>query len=544
MVEVRESGSGRDDPLPLPQFIVQFLKDRGIRIDPEPGKRRDDVIKGTNTLGKSITTLVSARTLQAIRNAYKAFLQQTYVAPVMLQRDWQQFIFPFFIHLAAQLYQLHREEDAQTFVNMFRADQPRDCSEMIDQLLRDKERFVAPRFDIQINQFALEALMRQIEKGKQALLSFIINTQINIRVEAYHHKLLNVNVADATRDAGQILPPVDCQQKPLSVKFHPDHPEKLPSIEQTGDNKVLLTQCLPDVAHIVLYNHNNRISDARISPCARLLGLAQDSNIVIGSLDSSTGLPTPKSSSAIAPIASHAGRALSLSFSSDCRYVVSGGMDNQVRVAHLEAFRPLAHFKLHIEPVLSVAVDRRSEFFLGGSQDRIVSMWSLRVPTCVRAFVGHTLPVCNVAFSQDSTRVISCSSDLTLKVWDVGMGKPIAHFCCGESMPVTLGVHPRNGYIACGCVDGSVVLWKGEEGELVWASRPYASRITDVAFSGDGSLLYGATLDGQFCAWNVASGASDCVMHGESNGSTIDSITVTERNLVCTTGRSLRGIVI
>lgn len=98
----------------------------------------------------------------------------------MLQRDWQQFIFPFFIHLAAQLYQLHREEDAQTFVNMFRADQPRDCSEMIDQLLRDKERFVAPRFDIQINQFALEALMRQIEKGKQALLSFIINTQINI----------------------------------------------------------------------------------------------------------------------------------------------------------------------------------------------------------------------------------------------------------------------------------------------------------------------------------------------------------------------------
>lgn len=73
-MEVRESGSGRDDPLPLPQFIVQFLKDRGIRIDPEPGKRRDDVIKGTNTLGKSITTLVSARTLQAIRNAYKAFL--------------------------------------------------------------------------------------------------------------------------------------------------------------------------------------------------------------------------------------------------------------------------------------------------------------------------------------------------------------------------------------------------------------------------------------------------------------------------------------
>jgi WD40 repeat protein len=124
------------------------------------------------------------------------------------------------------------------------------------------------------------------------------------------------------------------------------------------------------------------------------------------------------------------------------------------------------------------------------------------------------------------------------------MGKPIAHFCCGESMPVALAVHPQNGYIACGCVDGSVVLWNAEGGQLVWTSRPYASRITDVAFSGDGSLLYGATLDGQFCAWNVASGASDLVMHGETNGSTIDSITVTERNLVCTTGRSLRGIVI
>jgi hypothetical protein len=46
--------------------------------------------------------------------------------------------------------------------------------------------------------------------------------------------------------------------------------------------------------------------------------------------------------------------------------------------------------------------------------------------------------------------------------------------------------------------------------------------MTDVAFSGAGSLLSAATLDGQFGVWNVAGGASDRIMHGESNGSTID----------------------
>jgi hypothetical protein len=72
--------------------------------------------------------------------------------------------------------------------------------------------------------------------------------------------------------------------------------------------------------------------------------------------------------------------------------------------------------------------------------------------------------------------------------------------------------------------------------------------VTSVEFSGDGALLYAGSIEGHFCAWNVMRGgltdAPDLVMKGMSNASTIDSIVVTDKNLVCTTGRSLRGLTV
>jgi hypothetical protein len=80
---------------------------------------------------------------------------------------------------------------------------------------------------------------------------------------------------------------------------------------------------------------------------------------------------------------------------------------------------------------------------------------------------------------------------------------------------------------------------------MIWQTRVFESRVTDVKFSGDGSLLYGSSLEGHFCAWHLGKTESpDLVMRGMSNASTIDSIVVTDRNLVCTTGRSLRGIAV
>jgi WD40 repeat protein len=326
--------------------------------------------------------------------------------------------------------------------------------------------------------------------------------------------------------------------------FHPHDPERIPSVEREEGNRTLLTQTLPDVAHFVIYNHGNRISDARVSPCARLLALARDSSVV-SCLDNAAGVPDGVALKGTSTIAWHSRPVLTTAFSADSRLIVSGGLDADIQVSHTEAFRQFAHFRFHIEPILSVAIDPRGEYFLAGAQDRMASMWSLRSPTCLRCFCGHTLPVARVAFSSDSSRIVTYSGDLSVRVWDIGTGAQMARFGCGSTSPMALAVSRKNKYIACGCTDGTVVLWGMPEGKIIWQSRICESVVTGLEFSEDGTLLYASTLDAHFTAWNLVNAEQpDVVMRAVASASTIDSIVVTNQNLVCTTGRSIRGLFI
>ncbi|OHS96690.1 hypothetical protein TRFO_09855 [Tritrichomonas foetus] len=572
----------------LPPFVEKFLEHFNVKYEPDPNKSQNIQLKPQNNLEKSIETLNQARTYSKIENAYKKFIDTAFTVPVMLQHDYQQFIFPFFVHLAFQLYQLDKAVDAEKFINKFRGIQPQQCQETIDRLILEKKNFKAPDFNIQMNQFALDDLMLNIEQWKAVLLSFIINTHINITVAPYSHDLLFIDMdqtATATKNPDftnnnnnfgfnnnlnnmfndgfnsgfndgfsnigfgennnnnkeeiAVMDPIseiDYMPPQFSVLFHPEALEKQPSIKQT-EKGVYLTQALPDVAHIIAYNHNNRISDLKVSPCARLLAMAQDSSVVISSLDSTTGVNNANSSTLI----NHAGKVLTVDYSKDSQYIVSGGMDCQIKVAHLEAFRPLAKYKNHIEPILNVAWDYRSAYFAGASQDRTVSMWSLRSPTLLRLFLGHTLPVTNVVFSRDNSSILTCSNDLTLRIWDVGSAKEKIKFHCGRSIPLSIDVHPNNTLVACGCENGTVMLWDSAAGKRLWAQNPFETRITDVKFTSDGSLLIGSAIDGSLCAFNLKNENGEVVMNTKAYASTIDSITITKQNLVCTTGRSLRG---
>lgn len=619
---------GNKEAQTLPPFVKKFLEKHKIQVQPVPNWDPSKTFTSQIPLEKSIETLIQARTYYKISCAYIQFLSTTFDSPAMIQQDYQQFIYPFFVHLALQLFKLGKNEEAMHFIQQFRGIQPPQCLPLIHQLEKEQGQFKPPHFNIQMNKYASEDLMLNIERWKQVLLSGIITTNINITEAPYSHPLLFIDsdenelsaplsalsteqsiadqeenqeteqinsnaeednednlefsdkvlknnlvstssylssatnplisnsevnedfsfAKDAKRLSQPILSPIpeDNYMPPtLSVTFHPEMLHKQPSIDQYPDGRIYLTQALPDIAHIVEYNHNNRINDMRVSRCARIHAMAQDSSVVVSSLDSSTGFNDSNSS----VLTNHAGKVLTVAFSDDTRYIVSGGMDCQVKVAHVEAFRPYAHFRNHIEPILSVAWDPRpsSPFFASASLDRTTSMWSLSSPTILRLFIGHTLPVTNIVFSKDGSSLLSASSDSTLRIWDIGTGKMISKFQCGRSIPLTIDVHPNNQFVACGCEDGRVILWDASttpnDAHGLWCQSAFDSRVTDVKFSEDGSLLLASSIDGEICAFNLKdeNKSGTIMMRTNAYASTIDSITVTRYNLVCTTGRSLRG---
>jgi len=71
---------------------------------------------------------------------------------------------------------------------------------------------------------------------------------------------------------------------------------------------------------------------------------------------------------------------------------------------------------------MSVAFSPDGKFVVSGSADKTVGIWDAEAEMLLQLFRGHTDGVTSVAFSPDSKFVVSGSADKTVGIWDVEMG--------------------------------------------------------------------------------------------------------------------------
>ena len=82
----------------------------------------------------------------------------------------------------------------------------------------------------------------------------------------------------------------------------------------------------------------------------------------------------------------------------------------------------------HTEYVTSVAFSPDGTRIVSGSVDNTVRVWDAdRGVQIGSPLEGHTEPVTSVAFSPDGTRIVSGSVDKTVRVWDARMGVRISN---------------------------------------------------------------------------------------------------------------------
>src|SRR5690606_39285003 len=71
-----------------------------------------------------------------------------------------------------------------------------------------------------------------------------------------------------------------------------------------------------------------------------------------------------------------------------------------------------------------------------------------------------------------------------------------------------LPICPRGNLIAAASDDGNVYLWDSTTGQRVATLRGHTSYVTDVAFSGDGTMLASSSEDDTVRVWKVPAGGS------------------------------------
>jgi len=100
--------------------------------------------------------------------------------------------------------------------------------------------------------------------------------------------------------------------------------------------------------------------------------------------------------------------------------LISGSLDNTIKMWDIETGKTVRTFFGHIEGVWAVASDKLR--LVSGSHDRTIKVWSREEGKCTATLVGHQAAVSCLALGED--KIVSGSDDNDIKIWSFSAENP------------------------------------------------------------------------------------------------------------------------
>lgn len=296
----------------------------------------------------------------------------------------------------------------------------------------------------------------------------------------------------------------------------------------------------PPILQIDPGGHKALIRDVAFTPDGRYLVSASNDK-VIRVWDIETGETVRMFRGQIG--AGHEGKIYAMALSPDGQWLAVGGWmkipgeeGHQIRLYNFASGQLVALLKGHTNVVLSLAFSPDSRFLVsgqGGSYNQIAILWDLAskvsalggakatVLDAKHTLTGHTDHIYAVAFTPDSQRVVTGSDDHTLRLWQVADGKRLATLTGHTDKVYSVAISPQDGTIASGSVDYTIRLWEGQTGRLIKTLANQDANVSSLSFSPDGRYLIsgvGGKGSNTHChVWSIPDGQEIVTYRGHDN---------------------------
>ncbi|KAJ7444977.1 WD40-repeat-containing domain protein [Mycena galericulata] len=189
----------------------------------------------------------------------------------------------------------------------------------------------------------------------------------------------------------------------------------------------------------------------------------------------------------------------------DCT-VVCGFKDGMVQIWNTESRLALTPLLVgHQGLVESVTFSHNQQMIVSGSMDNTVRLWS-RTGTQQGTFLGHTRPVTCVSFSPDDTKIGSTSMDGTMRIWDTLTGSMLLNCTHADGAVFTFAFSHNGERIATGTQRSGIRIWDSERGkEIMVPFTLHRGPIVALAFAPDDKTIVSSSADLYVRIWSLAS---------------------------------------
>ncbi|KAF6298269.1 cilia and flagella associated protein 52 [Rhinolophus ferrumequinum] len=188
---------------------------------------------------------------------------------------------------------------------------------------------------------------------------------------------------------------------------------------------------------------------------------------------------------------------------SDCKRVISGGGEGEVRVWQIgcQTQKLEEALKEHKSSVSCIRVKKNNEECVTASTDGTCIIWDLVHLRRNQMILANNLFQC-VCYHPDEFQLITCGTDRKIAYWEVFDGSVIRELEASLSGSINgMDITQEGVYFVTGGDDHLVKVWDYNEGEVTHVGIGHSGNITGIRISPGNQYIISVSTDGAILRW-------------------------------------------
>ncbi|XP_070684474.1 cilia- and flagella-associated protein 52 [Pempheris klunzingeri] len=187
----------------------------------------------------------------------------------------------------------------------------------------------------------------------------------------------------------------------------------------------------------------------------------------------------------------------------DCKRIVSGGEEGQVRVWELQprGHRLLETMKEHKATVTCIKIKRDDKECVTASSDGACIIWDIVRFVSLQMVIANTL-FRTVCYHPEEYQIITSGTDRKVTYWEVYDGSAIRELEGSQSGAINgMDISQDGKYFVTGGDDKLVKVWDYMEGAVTHIGIAHGGNITSIKLCSNSSTLVSTSADGAILRW-------------------------------------------